>query len=590
MRTERSWVTCLLVGTVWAAPTFLEVQKFQQIQPKTPDESLIRELELGELNFLHTTDTHGWLGSHLTQANYDGDWGDFVSFTEKFKNGRVGPNRDVVLVDTGDKHDGNGLSDATTPNGFESTKIFNEQDYDLLTLGNHELYNEENTVLEYYSTANSDKFKHTYVSSNVEFLDSRGEWVPFGSKYRYFETEVKGFRILAFSFMFNFKRANTRARVIPAIETFQQSWFREVVEKYPANAVDVVVVFGHMPITDPENQEINHVHSVLRKYYPETVIQYFGGHSHIRDFAVFDQKSTGLQSGRFAETVGFLSIDGLSAKKPVFSRRYVDFSKDSFAHHLGLSSVTEMATEKGLNISRRLSELREGLALNEVVGYVPETYYMNSKPLTSKHNIYNLLTSKVLPLLKSDQTDESKSRFIIINTGAIRYDLYKGNFTKDTEYIVSPFPNDWKFVQVPLSLAEGVADYLNAGHNLLQSMPPPSTSRHRRPGSCPFIHDPHLRKGYTTQDQFGCDGDDKVHNTELYYEVPNVVQSVELKAASSDQVHLVFYSFIQSDVVRALNVLNREKRIGLHEYTDSDCQSYGGAATKELLKDYIKAL
>ena len=73
---------------------------------------MIRELELGELNFLHTTDTHGWLGSHLTQANYDGDWGDFVSFTEKFKNGRVGPNRDVVLVDTGDKHDGNGLSDA----------------------------------------------------------------------------------------------------------------------------------------------------------------------------------------------------------------------------------------------------------------------------------------------------------------------------------------------------------------------------------------------------------------------------------------------------------------------------------------------
>lgn len=41
---------------------------------------------------------------------------------------------------TGDLHDGNGLSDATSPDGEISMKIFERLNYDLLTIGNHELY------------------------------------------------------------------------------------------------------------------------------------------------------------------------------------------------------------------------------------------------------------------------------------------------------------------------------------------------------------------------------------------------------------------------------------------------------------------
>ena len=36
---------------------------------------------------------------------------------------------------TGDLHDGSGLSDATTPNGRLSNPIFENVDYDLLTIG-----------------------------------------------------------------------------------------------------------------------------------------------------------------------------------------------------------------------------------------------------------------------------------------------------------------------------------------------------------------------------------------------------------------------------------------------------------------------
>ncbi|KAK0748586.1 hypothetical protein B0T21DRAFT_249052, partial [Apiosordaria backusii] len=43
---------------------------------------------------------------------------------------------DLLLVDSGDLHDGTGLSDSTTPNGEISNEIFVKQTgYDLLTIG-----------------------------------------------------------------------------------------------------------------------------------------------------------------------------------------------------------------------------------------------------------------------------------------------------------------------------------------------------------------------------------------------------------------------------------------------------------------------
>lgn len=39
------------------------------------------------------------------------------------------------LSEIGDLHDGSGLSDITTPNGLVSNPIFEQVDYDLLTIG-----------------------------------------------------------------------------------------------------------------------------------------------------------------------------------------------------------------------------------------------------------------------------------------------------------------------------------------------------------------------------------------------------------------------------------------------------------------------
>lgn len=62
--------------------------------PKAP-------LEWGQINFLQTTDTHGWLEGHIKEKNYGADWGDYVSFTKHMKKKAKKLGVDLLLIDTG---------------------------------------------------------------------------------------------------------------------------------------------------------------------------------------------------------------------------------------------------------------------------------------------------------------------------------------------------------------------------------------------------------------------------------------------------------------------------------------------------------
>ena len=109
-------------------------------QPSSPSPVAAphRELQWGEINFLHTTDTHGWLGGHLQEPNYSADWGDYVSFAEHLKEKAEEEGNDLLLIDTGDRIEGNGLYDASDPKGNFSREIFAQQGIDLINIGNHE--------------------------------------------------------------------------------------------------------------------------------------------------------------------------------------------------------------------------------------------------------------------------------------------------------------------------------------------------------------------------------------------------------------------------------------------------------------------
>lgn len=108
------------------------------------------------------------------------------------------------------------------------------------------------------------------------------------------------------------------------------------------------------------------------------------GHAHQRKFRVFDEKSTALESGRYCETVGFLSLTGLVPKNEnslrardggplkVF-RRYIDFNRVNFQHHSGTTLET-FDTEAGLALSKEMTGYREQLDLNRLIGCAPQDY------------------------------------------------------------------------------------------------------------------------------------------------------------------------------------------------------------------------
>lgn len=66
-------------------------------------------------------------------------------------------------------HDGAGLSDASSPNGLLSNPIFENVDYDLLTIGNHELYVSE--IAYEHFTQFAKVYGDRYVTSNVKIMN-----------------------------------------------------------------------------------------------------------------------------------------------------------------------------------------------------------------------------------------------------------------------------------------------------------------------------------------------------------------------------------------------------------------------------------
>lgn len=515
-----------------------------------------RNLTWNDINFVHTTDTHGWYSGHINQPLYHANWGDFISFTTHLRRITHSRNQDLLLIDSGDRHDGNGLSDITSPNGLKSTPIFIKQDYDLLTIGNHELYLWENSKQEYETVVNH--FQDKYVCSNVDIRLDNGLFVPLGLKYKYFTTPIRGIRVLAFGFLFDFKRFNSGTRVTPMAETIHEPWFQEALK----HEVDLIIIVGHTPISHNWG-EFYQVHQYLRQFFPDTIIQYFGGHSHIRDFTVFDSLSTGLQSGRYCETVGWTSVnlDKADLNLPVrqrFSRSYIDFNTDSFKYHTNLDK--EFDTAKGKLVSKLIRETRKELKLDTLIGYVKTNYYVDYVPIDHPKSIFNLLALKILKTLPKSKHEE---RITIINTGSIRYDLYKGPYTIDSKFIVSPFENIWVNITVPKSVATKVAAKLNDADYISASrLKPPhqydlqvqdlSTSPHQ----AHFEMQEKLPKGYVTHDDFGADGDDTLHRAVVNFPVPNVIQSVEINDEVDSPVNLVFYSFITPNIIWALKELN----------------------------------
>ncbi|KAI1391267.1 Metallo-dependent phosphatase-like protein [Hypoxylon trugodes] len=584
-----------------------------------------RALEWGQLNFLHTTDTHGWLEGHLKEQNYGSDWGDFVSFSTRFKHQAGNMGVDLLLVDTGDLHDGAGLSDATTPDGEVSMKIFDHAEYDLLTIGNHELYlaNVAYQALDEISTYWGEK----YLTSNVQILNQQtGDWQYIGNTHRYFTTQ-HGLRIMAFGVLFDFTSNTNVSKVIPAETMVTQQWFLDAL-KCP-EPVDLFVVIGHNPARPTDNiSTFPTVFNAIRAAHPNTPIQFLGGHTHIRDFAVLDSSSTAIESGRYCETLGWLSMSGFDSTNSgytgivpgpagvpnptrkatqnstspfVYSRRYLDWNRRTFEYHAATWYDQNFDYNNGLAVTAEITKDREQLNLGEVYGCVPQDYCMTCAPFHSSNSIFPLLSDALAEAVVNESRKDIP-RYIIANTGSVRFDMYKGPFTYDDQFIVSPFRDIFLHIpSVPYEVAANLLDLLNnRGASEKRNLGVMTIERdicvdpplaHSKVGRDEWSHGfPSITRrqvvdlvpGYTTKDDFGEDGDDTVHTAIPHYSIPDFFQGVAgfNESSSADVVDVVFVDFIENDLLAMLG----------SNYSSSDVSYYIDAnfTTQEYLPIYIK--
>lgn len=514
---------------------------------------------------------------------------------------------DLLVIDTGDRVEGNGLYDASDPKGLFTYDIFREQHVDLICSGNHELYRADTTAREF--KRNIPSFGGRYLASNLDYVDAKtGQQEPMAERYRRFKTKNLGIDIMAFGFLFDFTENANNSVVMPVKQAVAEDWFQKAISE----DVDVFVVIGHVGLR-MEEQKI--IHKAIRQANWNSPILFFAGHAHVRDAVNFDSRAFGIASGRYFETIGWMSVDGLKAEKRgenegrsissglTFNRKYIDNNLLGLYHHSGTDEES-FPTEKGTNVSQHITRARKVLDLDDKVGCAPKTLWLTRAPHDSDDSVFKWLQDEVMPdvAVKEDRADVP--RLVIFNTGGIRFDIFKGRFTRDSTFLVSPFISTLKYVpDVPRGIASKVISLLNSGGHIfegalderymalpqkwankdLERMPSPRIEL--RGEQQRLLGDDEKKgptKGYTTEDDVGKDGDDTVHEPIEYFNVPNCIQSeAGFGEEEPEVVDLVFIEFLTPWILAALKFAGGE-------YGEGDVREYRGETATELMEGWIR--
>lgn len=232
------------------------------------------------------------------RPQYSADWGDYISFTEHMKKKADDRGVDLLVVDTGDRIEGNGLYDASDPKGKYTYDIVAQQSFDAICTGNHELYQASSVDREHNTTV--PYFKNTYLASNLDYVEPEtGNQIPQAKRYRKFKTKNQGLTVVAFGFLFDFDRNANNSVVQKVEDTMKEDWFLQAIREKP----DLFLVTGHVGL---RMKEFEQIFRVIRDENWYTPIAFLGGHAHVRDTRKFDDNAVAIASGRYMETISTL--------------------------------------------------------------------------------------------------------------------------------------------------------------------------------------------------------------------------------------------------------------------------------------------
>ena len=309
-----------------------------------------------------------------------------------------------------------------------------------------------------------------YITSNVKVYNQTSkEFQYVGSTHRYFTT-AHGLRLMAFGVLFDFTGNSNVSQVIKAQDMIQESWFLDALNtKEP---IDAFVLIGHNPVrTTDSTSTFKTVWDAIRAVHPKTPIQLFGGHTHIRDFEVYDDSSVAIESGRYCETLGWLSMSGFNKHNSgycgvdhphgvenvcrpaandsksgfLYSRRYMDWNRATFIYHTN-QHAHAYDSPAGVRITEDITKDRKELNLGHVYGCAPQNWCIDCAPFDNADNIFPGVIVPAAEAIVVNRTRKAFPRILFGNTGGIRFDLYKGPFTYDDNFVVSPFRDVFLYI------------------------------------------------------------------------------------------------------------------------------------------------
>ncbi|KIR36088.1 vacuolar protein [Cryptococcus deuterogattii CA1014] len=542
-------------------------------------------LEWKQANFLSISDSHGWLLGHQhstwPEPNYSGDYGSFASFVIHMREIAGEKGVDLLLVDAGDHHDGSGLVSSSPDSASLAEDIFSMIQYDVITIGNHELYHYAD-ALDIYE--NQERWGGRYVTSNVNITVKReGEWqsVPIGQTHLKFTTK-QGYNVTAFGVIFNFKAHDKGITVQKPSKLAREPWFQDAIRDAP----DYFILSGHMPVRG-EIAEFAPVFDAIRDIHPKVPIYIFGGHTHVRDCVQYDERSIGVVPGKYLETVAFTSS---SLPSSAGDDRPLDVAR-SYKWHTNQTSDT-FDTKEGRRISLSLQHLASSLNITESLGVSPHNYYLSRHPWGHPRSVLTLFSDKVLPKTVVDhEGGKDQERIIIGNAGSLRFDLFQGVFDRNDELTVSPFTSSFLYTRLPASLARNITDQMNrAGASKLMSTSP--VTPYEEEQRVKRIHDRWMYEqwqayereitqeggtqkvmvdkgkdkprtlGHVTRDKCPGTGDDIAHIPVPFYpDQPDFISTPFPSVAEDEEIDVVCMDFALDDFLTAVNTLDPARNL-----------------------------
>ncbi|KAG6330505.1 hypothetical protein ID866_8584 [Astraeus odoratus] len=138
-----------------------------------------------------------------------------------------------------------------------------------------------------------------------------------------------------------------------------------------------------------------------------------------------------------------------NANSIAFTRRYFDRNRVTYQYHTKTSNVT-FDTRDGRAITNGLRELANNFGLS----------YQNSDHCPS---LWSLFVENVMPLaLAINNTRANIPKLVIVTSGILRFDIFKGPFTKNDQLTASPYTDQFLYIpDVTFSVANNILPALN---------------------------------------------------------------------------------------------------------------------------------